>query len=319
MSNSSLVDVEGLTHIYSHGSGRVALQEVSFTVEPGEIFALLGPNGGGKTTAFRVLTTLLLPSGGTARVFGHDVRQDTFRVRNRMGIVFQAQSLDGKLTVLENLTHHGHLYGWMGKPLRERIETFLLRLGLAERRQDRVETLSGGLRRRVELAKGLLHEPELLLLDEPTAGLDPGARQDFWRYLLRLREQDKITILFTTHLLDEAEYCTRVGFLDGGRLVATGTPQSLKERIGEEIIVLETENSERLQQQIEQKFGVSASVLGGTLRIERPRGRAFIAELVKAFGEDVRAVTLGKPTLEDVFIHVTGHRFSSTPKEGDRK
>ena len=319
MSNSSLIDVEGLTHIYSHGSGRVALQEISFTVQQGEIFALLGPNGGGKTTAFHVLTTLLLPSGGTARIFGYDVRQDTLRVRSRMGIVFQTQSLDGKLTVLENLTHHGHLYGLMGNSLRERIETFLLQLGLTERRQDRVETLSGGLKRRVELAKGLLHEPELLLLDEPTASLDFGARKNFWRYLMRIREQKKISILFTTHLLEEAEYCTRVGFLDGGRLVAMGTPQSLKDKIGEKIIVLETGNSERLQQQIEQNFGVSSTVLGSTLRIERPRGRELMAELLNAFGEDIRSATLGKPTLEDVFIHVTGHRFGFTSIEGDRK
>ena len=311
MSDRPLIEVEGLSHVYSQGSGRFALQGISFTVERGEIFGLLGPNGGGKTTAFRVLSTLLLPSQGTARVFGFDVRKDPHAVRARIGVVFQSQSLDIKLTVEENLRHHGHLYGLLGAELRNRIEAELERLGLTGRRKDRIETLSGGLRRRVELAKGLLHRPELLLLDEPTAGLDPGARRDLWEYVETLRRQEGVTILLTTHLLDEADRCSRVGFLDGGRLVALDSPESLKKKLGGEIIVVETKHPEKLRQQVEQRFQVNGTLLGGTLRIERPRAHEFIAQLMDAFGTQVDAVTLARPTLEDVFIRETGHRFWS--------
>ena len=311
MSDRPLIEVEGLSHVYSQGSGRFALQGISFTVERGEIFGLLGPNGGGKTTAFRVLSTLLLPSQGTVRVFGFDVRKDPHSVRARIGVVFQSQSLDIKLTVEENLRHHGHLYGLLGAELRNRIEAELERLGLTGRRKDRIETLSGGLRRRVELAKGLLHRPELLLLDEPTAGLDPGARRDLWEYVETLRRQEGVTILLTTHLLDEADRCSRVGFLDGGRLVALDSPESLKKKLGGEIIVVETKHPEKLRQQVEQRFQVNGTLLGGTLRIERPRAHEFIAQLMDAFGAQVDAVTLARPTLEDVFIRETGHRFWS--------
>ena len=311
MSDRPLIEVEGLSHVYSQGSGRFALQGISFTVERGEIFGLLGPNGGGKTTAFRVLSTLLLPSQGTARVFGFDVRKDPHAVRARIGVVFQSQSLDIKLTVEENLRHHGHLYGLLGAELRNRIEAELERLGLTGRRKDRIENLSGGLRRRVELAKGLLHRPELLLLDEPTAGLDPGARRDLWEYVETLRRQEGVTILLTTHLLDEADRCSRVGFLDGGRLVALDSPESLKKKLGGEIIVVETKHPEKLRQQVEQRFQVNGTLLGGTLRIERPRAHEFIAQLMDAFGAQVDAVTLARPTLEDVFIRETGHRFWS--------
>ena len=315
MSDRPLIEVEGLSHVYSQGSGRFALQGISFTVERGEIFGLLGPNGGGKTTAFQILSTLLLPSRGTARLFGFDVVRDPNEVCRRIGAVFQSQSLDIKLTVRENFLHQGHLYGLRGAELRARIETVLERLGLLGRRNDRIETLSGGLRRRVELAKGLLHRPELLLLDEPTAGLDPGARRDLWQYVDTLRKQEGVTILLTTHLLDEAERCSRVGFLDGGRLVALGSPDALKRKLGGEIIVVETKHPEKLRQQVKQRFQVNGTPLGSTLRIERPRGHEFIAELVDAFGDQVEAVTLARPTLEDVFIRETGHRFWSAEDE----
>jgi ABC-2 type transport system ATP-binding protein len=291
---------------------RVALDGVSFAVGPGEIFGLLGPNGGGKTTLFRVLATLVPPSEGKARVFGLDVAQQPHEVRRTIGVVFQAQSLDRKLTAVENLWHQGHLYGLRGRELRERSQASLARVGLADRAADRVETLSGGQQRRVELAKGMLHQPAVLLLDEPSTGLDPGGRRDLWHHLLELRAADSVTALVTTHLLEEAERCDRLGILDRGRLVALGTPEELKKKIGGDVIVLGTRDSEELGRQIASRFGLEVSVVDGTVRIERERGHEFIAQLVEAFPGQIDTVSVSKPTLEDVFIHQTGHRFWET-------
>lgn len=306
MDPTPAIEVEHLTHTYGP---RTALQDVNFAVPHGEIFGLLGPNGGGKTTLFRILATLLSPSAGCARIFGDDVTRHPLAVRRRIGVVFQSQSLDGKLTSTENLRHQGHLYGLHGKDLAERIEEMLARIGLAERRHERVEKLSGGLRRRVEIAKGLLHRPRLLLLDEPSSGLDAGARRDLRLYLRQLRDHDGVTIFLTTHLMDEAESCARLGILDRGRLVALGSPESLKKTIGGDVIVLETREPEKLRSQIRERFDGEPTVLDGMVRIERPRGHKFITELVEAFPGQIDAVTLAKPTLEDVFIQQTGHRF----------
>ncbi len=302
------ISVEGLTHRYGD---RTALQEVSFTVEPGETFGLLGPNGGGKTTVFRILSTLLLPSEGKARIFGEDVTQAPDRIRKRIGVVFQSQSLDRKLTAWENLRHQGHLYGLRGEVLRNRVRELLARVGLAERAHEMAEKLSDGLRRRVELAKGLLHRPDLLLLDEPTTGLDPGARRDFGEHLGELKKQDGVTILLTTHFMEEAERCDRLAILDRGKLVALGSPPSLKAQIGGDVIVLETKEPEKLRLQIEEKFLTKPIVIAETVRLEHERGHEFITQLVEAFPGQIEAVTVAKPTLEDVFIHLTGHRFWS--------
>ena len=287
----------------------VALSGVSFQVEAGEIFGLLGPNGGGKTTLFRILSTLVVPQSGRANVLGHDLAGARSQVRERLGVVFQNPSVDGKLTVLENLRYHGLLYGIAGPDLRARAHAALENLGLADRADDLVETLSGGLRRRVELAKGLITDPDLLILDEPSTGLDPGARIDLWRYLRSLRERRGTTILLTTHLMDEAEQCDRLAILDGGRIVATGTPDSLRKRIGGDIVMIRTRDAERLAEKIRHRFGEQPTQLGDALRVERPDGHVFIRQLVEAFPAEVEGVSLGKPTLEDVFVHETGHRF----------
>jgi ABC-2 type transport system ATP-binding protein len=287
----------------------VALSGVSFHVEAGEIFGLLGPNGGGKTTLFRILSTLVAPQGGRASVLGYDLASARTEVRERLGVVFQNPSVDGKLTVLENLRYHGLLYGVTGAALRSRAVAALENLGLADRGNDLVETLSGGLRRRVELAKGLITEPEVLILDEPSTGLDPGARIDLWRYLRSLRERHGTTILLTTHLMDEAEQCDRLAILDRGRIVATGTPDSLRKRIGGDIVTIRTRDAERLAEKIRHRFGDRPTRLGDALRVERPDGHVFIRQLVEAFPQEVEGVSLGKPTLEDVFVHETGHRF----------
>ena len=294
-----IVSVENLSHQY--GSRR-ALTGVSFEVGEREIFGFLGPNGGGKSTLFRILATLMTPSGGRAVVAGFDVQRQPAEVRRRIGVVFQSQSLDKKLTIQENLRSQGHLYGMSGAALRRRVDEVMGRLGLTDRRKDLVETLSGGLRRRVEIAKGFLHAPAVLLMDEPSTGLDPGARRELWRYLEELRDQEGITVLLTTHLLDEADRCDRLLLLHQGRVVAAGSPAELKSRIGGDVVVLEAADVTLLQA----RLGVHSTIVNGALRVEIDNGHRFIAQVIEAFPGTIHSVALHKPTLEDVFLDETG-------------
>jgi ABC-2 type transport system ATP-binding protein len=300
------ISVSELSHRYGE---RQALDRVSFDVGAGEVFGLLGPNGGGKTTLFRVLSTLLPVQSGNVRLLGHCVSRDAPLVRRRIGVTFQSPSLDRKLTVLENLRHQGHLYGLFGRDLRARIDYLLSCLGLGDRSRDRVETLSGGLARRVEIAKGLLHDPAVLLLDEPSTGLDPGARLDLWRYLRGLVEQSAVTVLVTTHLMDEAERCDRLAILDRGRLVALGVPDALRQSIGGDCLTIHASEPERLAREIALKFPFTPRLVGGQVRMEVEKGHEVLGELVETFGSQIVSVSLGKPTLEDVFVQRTGHRF----------
>ena len=306
MSATKAIAVRGLSHRYG---SRPALENVDFDVSPREVFGLLGPNGGGKTTLFRILSTLLPVQQGSVHLLGLDVAAEPARVRSTIGVTFQSPSLDRKLTVRENLSSQGHLYGLSGSFLRRRIETLLTRLGLADRARDRVESLSGGLARRVEIAKGLLHEPQVLLLDEPSTGLDPGARLDLWRYLHLLQQEAGVTVLVTTHLMEEAERCDRLGILDSGRLVAVGTPDELRSSIGGDCLSIQTAAPEDLARRISERFAVSAQQVGGQIRLDVERGHEFIGRLVENFGTEITSVALGKPTLEDVFVQRTGHRF----------
>jgi ABC-2 type transport system ATP-binding protein len=298
--------IENLGH---HYGPLQALAGISLEVRAGEIFGLLGPNGGGKTTLFRILSTVLPPSSGRAEIFGIDLRTDPAGVRETIGVVFQRPSLDAKLTVRENLRHHGHLYGLRGSELDVCMDASMRRLAIRDRADDIVEQLSGGLQRRVELAKGLVTRPRLLILDEPATGLDPGARIDLWRHLSTLRSEDGVTILVTTHLMDEAEHCDRLAILDNGRIVAIGTPSELKRKIGGDIITIETPEPEKLSSLIAERFGTVPTHLGETLLLEQADGHVMVGQLVEAFSERISSISLGKPTLEDVFIHETGHRF----------
>jgi ABC-2 type transport system ATP-binding protein len=312
LSSPIAVQASNLTYEYparGKSAARRALDGVSFDVRRGEIFALLGPNGGGKTTLFKILSTSFAPTQGTALIFGFDVQKQADEVRRRIGVVFQNPSLDKKLTVLENLRYHGQFYGLRGNELNTRVSEMMERLAVADRAKHLVETLSGGLARRVELAKGLLHRPELLILDEPSVGLDPGARHDLWLYLQKLREKEGVTILATTHLIDEGDRSDRVLVLNQGKIVALDTPAKLKEQIGGDVISIATKDPERLIGNIKTRFGITPTSFNGTLRIEKQAGHAFISQVVDAFPDLIEAVNLSKPTLEDVFIARTGHRF----------
>ena len=298
-----MIEVQNLTHRYGE---RVALSKVSFAVEKGEVFGLLGPNGGGKSTLFRILSTMMVPTDGAAVIAGHDVTREPAAVRKHVGVVFQTQSLDKALTVEENLRAQGHLHGLSGTELRKRMEHAMEQLGLGDRRKDLVETLSGGLRRRVEIAKALLHRPQVLLMDEASTGLDPAARRDLSNHVDRLRREEGVTILLTTHILEEADRCDRLVLLHQGRIVAAGTPAALCSRIGGDVVVLESGDTGALAAGIESRFGLRPSVRDGEVRVEIENGHRFIAEVVEAFPGAVHSVGLHKPTLEDVFVRETG-------------
>jgi ABC-2 type transport system ATP-binding protein len=308
------VEIHDIAHAYGK---RQALRGVTFDVPQGEIFGLLGPNGGGKSTLFRILSTLLVPQQGTARILGHDVVTRRDDVRRLLGVVFQSPALDGKLTVLENMRHQGHLFGLRGSVLRQRIALQLQHFGLTERAGDAVEALSGGLRRRVELAKCLLHEPQVLILDEPSTGLDPGARLDLWKNLERIRRERQVTILLTSHLLEEAERCDRVAILDRGELVTSGTPTNLKGAVGDDVITVTARDTARLAMGIKERFALTPRVVDGSVRIEQGGTAAVLPRLIESFQDELLSVTLSKPTFEDVFIHFTGHRFDEAQSEGE--
>jgi ABC-2 type transport system ATP-binding protein len=304
--SAPVISVENVVHRYDR---RTALDGVSFEVRRAELFGLLGPNGSGKTTLFRILSTLMVPSSGRAVILGCDVATDPSTLRRKIGVVFQAQSIDRKLTAEENLWHQGHLYGLHGPALKSRMAEMLARVGLADRAQEKAETFSGGMQRRLELAKGLLHRPAVLLLDEPTTGLDPGARRDLWQYLAILRDQEQVTVIVTTHLMEEAEGCDRLAILSEGKLVALGTPAELKQEIGGDVILLDTPNPESLAERLRERFHVDAQVLEGQIRLERTNGHRFMTDLVESFPGEIDAISISKPSLEDVFIRRTGHRF----------
>jgi ABC-2 type transport system ATP-binding protein len=308
-SAAPLISVQNLVHRYEN---RTALNGVSFDVRPAELFGLLGPNGSGKTTLFRILSTLMVPSAGRAVIMGCDAVQEPARLRRQIGVVFQAQSVDLKLTAYENLWHQGHLYGLRGTPLKKRVYEILSRVGLTDRAEELVETFSGGMRRRIELAKGLLHHPGVLLLDEPTTGLDPGARRDLWQYLQMLRDEEHVSVLVTTHLMEEAERCDRLAIMNEGDLVALGTPEELKSEIGGDVVLLHAAHDAGvLAERIRARFHVETTVLENHVRIERQGAHRFVTEVVEAFPGEIEALSVSKPALEDVFIRRTGHKFWS--------
>ena len=303
-----VVQISSLT--FSYGD-RVALSDLSLSVNPGEIFGFLGPNGSGKTTLFRLLSTLVDAPPGTIRILGFDPTTQRDEIRSRIGVVFQSPSLDKQLTAEENLTHQGHLYGLHGADLKRRVSDALAAVALGDRARDLVGTFSGGMRRRVEVAKGLLHHPKLLLLDEPSTGLDPSARIDLWRNLRQINEQSGVTVLVTTHLMEEAERCSRLAIMQRGHLLACDTPANFKERIGGDVITVNTTRPAEVRAILRDRFGIEAQQIDEDLRIERARGHEFVPQLIEAVPGLIDAISVGKPTLEDVFIALTGTRLEN--------
>lgn len=298
------VQIDHLTHRYG---SLAALDNISLTVPQGSFYGLLGPNGSGKTTLFRILATLLNPSEGTVHIFGADPGTHPARVRQHTGIVFQSVALDEELTVQENLYTHAALYGLQRSALQERLARLLPLFGLEERLHERTERLSGGLKRRVDLVRGLLHAPPLLLLDEPATGLDPAARQALREAIDRLRREEGTTVVLSTHVMEEADRCDYLAILDRGKIVAHGTPAALKQAVGEETLWIECDDPQNLAERIAKQFNVSTQVIGLRVQLSGPNAHDLLSPVYETAGEAIRSATIRRPTLEDVFMVHTGH------------
>ncbi|WP_348637780.1 ATP-binding cassette domain-containing protein [Actinomadura madurae] len=275
-------------------------------MRPGEIFGFLGPNGAGKSTTINMLCTLLRPSGGSARVAGHDVVTERDAVRRNIGLVFQDPTLDGYLSGEQNLRFHAELYGVPRSATAGRIRQVLEMVGLWDRRGDLVQTFSGGMKRRLEIARGLLHSPRVLFLDEPTVGLDPQTRASIWEYIRQLQAAEEITIFMTTHYMDEAEFCERIAIMDSGRIVALDTPEALKAGVGEDRIRIQTADDEAAIAAIKDRFGLEAVVSEGAVTFSVASGEAFVPRLFAELGVPIVSVNVARPSLDDVFMSFTG-------------
>ncbi|MFO7246794.1 MAG: ATP-binding cassette domain-containing protein [Bacillota bacterium] len=300
-----IIEVDGLVKRFGEVE---AVRGVSFEVREGEIFGFLGPNGAGKSTTIKILATLLLPTAGTARLAGFDVVRQPNQVRRAIGMVFQDPSLDDRLTAEQNLRFHAMLYGVPGDVARRRMDELLEMVELADRRGAKVRTFSGGMRRRLEIARGLLHSPRVLFLDEPTVGLDPQTRSRIWEYVRDLRQREGVTVFMTTHYLDEAEHCDRIAIIDHGRIVALDTPAALKSRVGGDVITIVTPDPQALAEGLRRRFGEDNVRVTGPRQVvvERDAGAEFVPRAVAAFPGLVEAVTVRQPTLDDVFLKLTG-------------
>jgi ABC-2 type transport system ATP-binding protein len=295
-----------------------AVRGVSFAVAPGEVFGLLGPNGAGKTTTINVLCTLLRPSSGRATVNGFDVVRQRSDVRRSIGLVFQQPTLDETLTAEQNLRFHAFAYGVPADVRELRLRELLTMVELWDRRGSKVRTFSGGMKRRLEIARGLLHRPSVLFLDEPTLGLDPQTRRRIWEYLAELRARDGLTILMTTHYMDEAEQCDRIAVIDYGRIVALDSPANLKSVVSGDLITIATRDGRAAAEEIRRRYGVSPSVVDGTVTFHVPGGEAFLPEFVRSFGQQVDAIGLRRPTLDDVFLTLTGREIRDSEASAPR-
>ena len=298
-----------------------AVRGIDLEVHAGEIFGFLGPNGAGKSTTISILCTLLSPTAGTASVAGIDVVHDPAGVRQRIGLVFQDPSLDDQLTGRENLEFHAFIYSVPAAQRRQRIDEMLALLQLTDRASSQVKTYSGGMKRRLEIARGMLHQPQILFLDEPTLGLDPQTRQSIWAHLNELRSGKGITIFMTTHYMDEAEYCDRIAIIDRGTIVAMGTPDELKAMVGGDVVTITSSQPDAAAREIEQLLGVTPLRENGTLRMEVPDGKAFVPRLVRELMAPVDTVSLRRPSLDDVFLKLTGRAIrdeEATTKDQNR-
>lgn len=307
-----IISVENLEKQYGQLK---AVKGISFTVHEGEIFGFLGPNGAGKTTTIGVLCTLLHPTGGKATVNGYDVATQRSQVRRSIGLVFQDTTLDDYLTAEQNLLFHAYAYGIPRDIRRQRMQELLTMVELWDRRKNKVRTYSGGMKRRLEIARGLLHHPRVLFLDEPTLGLDPQTRRYIWDYILDLRQRENLTIFLTTHYMDEAENCDRIAVIDYGQIVALDTPEKLKDAVGGDLISLKVENSEAATRDLRERYGLSAQVQNGTVTFSVPHGEEFLPDFVRSFPEHLLSIGMRRPTLDDVFLKFTGRAIREQEAE----
>jgi len=297
------VSVRGLLKSYGEVD---AVRGIDFDVQAGEIFGFLGPNGAGKSTTISMLCTLVRPSGGAARVAGHDVVGERDEVRRNIGLVFQDTTLDGYLTAEQNLRLHAELYGVPRDLVLERMRQVMEMVGLWERRGSRVNTFSGGMKRRLEIARGLLHSPRVLFLDEPTVGLDPQTRSSIWGYIRELKAREDITIFLTTHYMDEAEYCDRIAIMDQGRIIVLDTPETLKANIGKDRVQIQTGDDRATIDALREHFGIEATVAEGAVTFGVADGEQFVPRLFAELGQPIRSVSVSRPSLDDVFMSYTG-------------
>ena len=286
-----------------------AVDGVSFKVEEGEVFGFLGPNGAGKTTTINMLCTLLRPTSGQARVAGLDVIKDKNDVRRAIGLVFQETTLDDYLTAEQNILFHALAYAVPSEVRKQRTKELLTLMELWERRKSKIRTYSGGMKRRLEIARGLVHLPRVLFLDEPTLGLDPQTRNRIWEYILNLREKQGLTIFLTTHYMDEAEHSDKIAVIDHGKIVALNTPDSLKDQVGGDVLTISSDNNELVEDELRDKYGLVPEVNNGTVSVRVPGGEEFLPQFVRAYEGTLQSIGLRRPTLEDVFLHLTGREI----------
>jgi ABC-2 type transport system ATP-binding protein len=316
MSNSHIIEVE---HLVKNYKDLVAVNDISFSVDRGEVFGLLGPNGAGKTTVINILCTLSKPTSGRALINGFDISHQQSQVRQCIGLVFQDPSLDDRLTAVENLEFHSRVYNIPAPVRKERIEQMLTMVELWERRHDIVKTFSGGMKRRLELARGLLHRPKVLFLDEPTLGLDPQTRRRLWDFILNLSQTEGTTVCLTTHYMDEAEYAHHIAVMDYGKLIALDSPKGLKGMVGEDMISLSTVDNQRAQAELKERYHISAEHDGEQITFEIANGERFIPPLIKEFATEILSISLRRPTLDDVFLKLTGHRLRDEAVKSELK
>lgn len=298
-----IIKVENLTKRFD---GITAVNDISFGVEEGTIFGFLGPNGAGKTTTISILCTLLSPTSGNASIAGHDCMKEPAEVRRAIGIVFQDTTLDKDLTAYENLIFHAYLYSVPKNEMKERVDNALKFVDLYERKDDLVKKFSGGMKRRLEVARGLIHRPRVLFLDEPTLGLDPQSRTNLWEFITKLPEKHNVTVFMTTHYMEEAEVCDRIAIIDKGKIIAMGSPEELKRTIGGDVVYMRTTDNANVKEEIERLLKLTVTEKDGELYMTCDMGDTCIPEMMRKIGEKVVSVRLQRPTLNDVFLKLTG-------------